>query len=145
MILSQSCRAAIKALVFIATYGKDGHKTSIKEIAIGTGENEHTIGKTLQLLVKNDSLNSQKGPAGGFYLTPEQSAKPLIDIVILLDGNQIFNGCVLGLPQCSAKTPCPMHFEFKEIRDNLVTLFRDNTVGSLSEELLKGGLHLIQS
>ena len=138
MILSQTCRAAIKALLFIASHSNEGNKVSSKEISIEIGENEHTIGKTLQLMVKNKLLSSQKGPMGGFFLNEKQLSEPIITVVKLFDGNQIFHDCLLGLRQCSEKHPCPMHDDFKIIRDNLLKIFSQNSIQSLSENIMLG-------
>jgi Rrf2 family protein len=138
MILSQTCRAAIKALIFIASQHKEGNKTGLKEIAAEIQENEHTIGKTLQIMVKNNLVSSQKGPTGGFFLSESQLNEPIISVVNLLDGNLIFHGCVLGLEHCSALHPCPMHHDFKIVRDKLLKIFSENTIKSLREDLLLG-------
>lgn len=138
MILSQTCRAAIKALLYIATKSKEGYKSGLKEISFETGENEHTIGKTLQLLVKNKLVSSQKGPYGGFFLSEYQLSEPVISIIKLLDGDQIFNECVLGLKYCSHASPCPLHDDFKNVRDKLVIIFSKNSIGSLTDNLLIG-------
>ena len=43
----------------------------------------------------------------------------IADVVTAIDGDKLFNGCGLGLKECSASKPCPIHYEFKEIRDNI--------------------------
>ena len=67
-MLSLTCKAAIKAVVYLGLRVESGDKSSIKEIADFIDENEHTVGKLLQTLVKKDIINSAKGPTGGFYL-----------------------------------------------------------------------------
>ena len=138
MYLSHTCSATFKALVHIATQSASGSKSSLKDIAFQVGENEHTLGKSLQILVKNGHLSSAKGPLGGFFLTPVQLQRPLMAVVQLLDGPQLFTGCLLGLSECSAANPCPLHQQFVAVRERMNKIFNDNTLESLSEQILSG-------
>jgi DNA-binding IscR family transcriptional regulator len=45
---------------------ENGENASIKEIAEFINASEHTIGKILQTLVKQNVIKSLKGPTGGF-------------------------------------------------------------------------------
>ena len=80
-MLSLTCKASIKAVVYIGSKQPNGEKSSIKEIAEFINENEHTVGKLLQKLVKENIVNSVKGPNGGFYMTAHQRNLQIIEIV----------------------------------------------------------------
>ena len=54
----------------------------------------------------------------------------LSDIVSAIDGENIYNGCGLGLKQCNEKMPCPIHYQFKEIRDELKKMLETTTTVS---------------
>ena len=138
MYLSHTCSATFKALLHIATQSASGSKSSLKDIAFQVGENEHTLGKSLQILVKNGHLSSAKGPLGGFFLTPVQLQRPLMAVVQLLDGPQLFTGCLLGLSECSAQNPCPLHDQFVEVRNRMNHIFHENTIADLSAQILAG-------
>src|SRR5687767_2541544 len=118
-MLSLTCKTAIKAVVFLASKYDQGTNSGIKEIAEYIDASEHTVGKLLQTLVREEIINSMKGPSGGFYLTKEQLRKPIITIVYAIDGKQVFRECGLGLSKCSAMRPCPIHNEYKAGRDIL--------------------------
>ena len=138
MIISQACKIAIKSLVLIASKSFIGEKVGIKLISKEIAENEHTIGKTLQVLVKHGLLSSVRGPQGGFYLTENQYNTNMYKIVETIDGNNIFKECILGLPECNNENPCPMHHSFEGLRVSLYQIFKDNTIRSLCEVLLNG-------
>ena len=74
-MLSLSCKAGIKAVIFLGSRFESGDKSGIKEISKHINENEHTVGKILQKLVKNNIIKSVKGPNGGFYIT-QKTKKP---------------------------------------------------------------------
>ena len=143
MLLSQSCKAAIKSLVFIASKSESGVKTGIKDITKEIGENEHTIAKTLQILVKQGVLSSQRGPVGGFYLTNIQLKINMFKVVEAIDGNLLFKECVLGFKECNSKNPCPMHHSFSKVRDDLYKIFKENTIQSLCDSIQNGESYLL--
>jgi Rrf2 family protein len=142
MMISYTCKTAVKAVVFLATKLERGEKTSLKEIAEYIGASEHTVGKMLQTLVKQDVIKSLKGPTGGFYISKEQIHQPLINIVEAIDGKNIFNGCGLGLSRCSSTHPCPIHNEYKEARDILERIFKTKTIANLCEPVNNGLAYL---
>lgn len=45
----------------------------------------------------------------------------LIEIAYAIDGDSIYNGCVLGLSKCYVTDPCPTNKSFFEIREELKT------------------------
>lgn len=132
-MLSYSCKTAIKAVIYLASKYESGSRESIRTIADSIDASEHTVGKLLQSLVKQDVINSTKGPGGGFYLSKQQLQQPVINIVFAVDGKNIFRECGLGLNKCSEKHPCPIHFEYKESRDLMENLFRKKKVSELSQ------------
>ncbi len=116
-MLSLSCKAAIKAVIFLGLKFETGERFSIKDVASHINENEHTIGKILQKLVKQHIIYSVKGPNGGFYISQKQIQQPIINIVEAIDGQEIFKQCGLGLAKCSESHPCPFHNDFKPVRE----------------------------
>lgn len=142
MMLSYTCKTAVKAVVFLSTKLEKNEKTGLKEVAEYIGASEHTVGKMLQTLVKQDVIKSLKGPTGGFYISKEQIRKPLINIVEAIDGKNSFNGCGLGLSRCSSSHPCPIHNEYKEARDILERIFKTRTIADLREPVNNGFAYL---
>jgi len=141
-MLSNTCKTALKAVIFLATKFESGHKTGIREIADYLGASEHTVGKMLQTLVKHGIINSFKGPTGGFYISEQQLQQPIITIVEAIDGKNSFRGCGLGLTRCSATHPCPIHHEYKEARDILERIFNDKKIIDLREPVNNGVAYL---
>lgn len=141
-MLSLTCKAAIKAVIFLGSKFDSGEKFSIKQIAEDIDENEHTVGKLLQKLVKEGLINSIKGPNGGFSITAKQKAQPVIAIVNAIDGTEVFNQCGLGLHKCSAAHPCPIHDDFKVVRDRFKKICMENTIADLCKPINSGLAYL---
>ena len=142
-MLSLTCKTAVKAVIYLASKYESGSNAGIKEIAGYIDASEHTVGKLLQTLVKQEVINSMKGPSGGFYISKAQLKQPIINIVEAIDGSQLFKECGLGLSKCSAIRPCPMHHQFKVARDILENIFRKNKIIDMCEPVNKGIAYLI--
>ena len=121
-IFSKTCEYAMRAVFFVAHRTASGGRVGIKEISTGIDSPEHFLAKILQELTKKGIVNSIKGPNGGFYMDAECLKRPLADVVKAVDGNGIFTGCAMGLEYCSEVNPCPLHNEFKAIRNRIQEL-----------------------
>ena len=141
-MLSLTCRTAIKAVIYLASKYESGEKTGIKGIAEFIEASEHTVGKMLQALVKEGVINSAKGPNGGFHMTAKQKNQPIINIVEAIDGKEVFTQCGLGLSKCSATHPCPIHNDYKEVRDLFEKLCRNKKMTDLCEPVNNGLAYL---
>lgn len=142
-MLSLTCKTAIKAVIYLASKFESGEKTGIKEIAEFINASEHTVSKMLQMLVKENVINSLKGPTGGFYITAKQKNQPIINVIDAIDGKDVFNECGLGLSKCSATHPCPIHNDYKIIRDEFKTMCRQKKISDLCETVNDGLAYLM--
>jgi Rrf2 family iron-sulfur cluster assembly transcriptional regulator len=52
---------------------------------------------------------------------------------VAIDGNDLFQECVLGLPSCGEAEPCPLHDEWTDERDRVERMFRNATLAELPE------------
>lgn len=142
-MFSKACEYGIKATVHIATQSLNGNRVGLRDIAYEIDSPEAFTAKILQLLVKARIIDSVKGPSGGFEVDKERMKKTtLSEIVSAIDGDAIYKGCGLGLSECSAKRPCPVHYKFKVIRDDLKRMLESVTVYELSMKLKNGLTYL---
>ena len=140
-ILSNTCKYAIRACIYLALNGEDGKKIGIKKISDDLDIPTPFLGKILQNLVRHKILDSTKGPHGGFGLAKDPQDIALLDIIRIIDGMDIFNECLIGLKSCNEYghdvIPCPIHDQFRPISQQLYDLFQNETIGSLKEKLEK--------
>lgn len=141
-MLSLTCKTALKAVIYLASKFESGEKAGILEIAGTIEASEHTVGKVLQLLVKEKIINSSKGPNGGFYINAKQIDIPIIAIVETIDGKNVFNQCGLGLSKCSSAHPCPIHNDYKAIRDLFQKMCKEKKISDLCEPVNSGLAYL---
>lgn len=142
-MFSKACEYAIRAVVYIASETRDERKVGILEICDHIEAPQHFTAKILQTLSRKHIVNSQKGVNGGFFMDSSQMKKSLRDIVEAIDGTQVFIGCGLGLKQCSETTPCPIHNQFKDIRNRLTKMMESTTIDTLANRLRNGESVLI--
>lgn len=142
-MLSLTCKIAIKAVIYLASKFETEEKSSIKEIAGYIDASEHTVGKLLQTLVKEKVINSVKGPTGGFYINPKQMDQPIVHIIYAIDGKDVFDHCGLGLKKCSESHPCPIHNDYKLVRDQFRDIFINIKIAELCGPVNKGLTYLI--
>lgn len=124
-------------MIYIAQKSKDGSRVGIKEIALGIDSPEHFIAKILQDLGKRGLVQSAKGPNGGFYHDSQTLGCSLANVVRAIDGDKLFTGCGLGLKECSESHPCPIHHQFKKVRNEMTEILENAKMGELSEGLEK--------
>ncbi|MEO8762176.1 MAG: Rrf2 family transcriptional regulator [Bacteroidia bacterium] len=138
-MFSKACEYGIRAAIYIAGQAKHDKRVSLKDISQKIDSPEAFTAKVMQILTRNGIINSVKGPTGGFDIDEKQMNNiKLSDIVYAIDGDSIYRGCGLGLKECSAKRPCPVHDKFKVIRDELKVMLETTTIYELSIGLKDG-------
>ncbi|MDX9749604.1 MAG: Rrf2 family transcriptional regulator [Flavobacteriales bacterium] len=138
-MFSKACQYAIRALVLITMESRNGRRMSLVEIADRTGSPQAFTAKVLQQLAREGLITSTKGPNGGFDLPPAKAKKVKLSMVVkAIDGDQVYRGCGMGLPDCNAKKPCPLHDHFQQVRDDLRDMLERTDVHMLSLGLEEG-------
>jgi Rrf2 family protein len=137
-MFSKACQYGIKSVIYIWKQSQIGQKVGTKEIAAFVDAPEPFTAKVLQELVRKKIIGSQKGPSGGFYVGKEHEQFTLKDLVVVIDGDELFSGCALGLKKCSEDNPCPLHNEIKKIRVDLVHMLTEKSLKQLAEEVESG-------
>jgi len=134
-MLSNTCKYAVRALIYLGRYSEDGTKIGIKKIASDLMIPTPFLGKILQNLVKQKILVSTKGPNGGFGLGKKTSEISLYEIVRIVDGEDFFKNCLIGLQPCSTheqnEKPCPVHSRFGPIRAQLYQFYQETTIAAI--------------
>ena len=131
-MFSNSTKYAIRAIVHMLKH-QDKGKNTVVEMATELHIPQPYLSKVLQQLSKSDVISSAKGRGGGFYLSKSNMDRPLIDVVICIEGHNVFNQCVLGLPACSDENPCILHPQFKAFKSSIEQSICNQAV----EDLLK--------
>ena len=130
---------ALRALVYIQSENKKGRLAGITEIAREIEAPQFFTAKILQRLVKHGFVMSRKGRGGGFFFDPGKPAVPIRDVIIAVEGDEIFTGCGFGLKFCDENNPCPLHNRYAPIRDRINRLTSGETIQSLARKIKNSG------
>lgn len=144
-MFSKACEHGIKAIIYIATQSIDGLRVKIGDVSTKTGTPEAYTSKILSSLTKHQVVHSLTGPHGGFVMDLEMMKQIKISqIVFAIDGDNIYNGCALGLSECDHTQPCPLHENFLKIREDLKSMLENTSVYDLATKFKAGETILIR-
>lgn len=131
-MLGKTTEYAIRSLVYIYLKNIQSERPGFKEIAENIDSPEGFTGKILQILTRAKLISSMKGRGGGFFFDKPEEPLPLIDIIVVTEGEEFFYKCGFGLQACDANNPCPMHDEYAEVRNSFHKLVNKLTIQSLA-------------
>ncbi len=132
-LFSNRCEIALQATLYISSLPK-GEKVSVKEISEKISIPREFTSKVMQDLVKASILDSKKGHKGGFFLKNGSENTYLIDIVKAIDGTKIFEECLLGFIGCTQNTPCPLHCNWKHVREDIIELLSNQSLEDMADK-----------
>ncbi len=137
-MFSKACEYAIRSSIYIASQTLNGKRVSLIDVAQKIESPETFTSKILQKLVKNNIIRSVKGPGGGFEIDINSlDSIKLIVIVEAFEGD-VLNKCSLGLNECSDTQPCPFHHKYKSVKERLIDIFENTSLGDLMKGFQDG-------
>ena len=132
-MFSKACEYAIKASIYIARQSLQQKRVNVKEVSKSIDAPVAFTAKILQVLCREDIMQSVRGQQGGFVFEEyKQREVKIFDIVRLIDGDGLFTQCGLGLQKCSADNPCPVHDDFKIVREKLIEMTQKHSLYDLA-------------
>jgi Rrf2 family protein len=138
-MFSKACEYGIKATVFIAVKSEQETRVSLNDIAREIDSPVSFTAKILQTLVKSGIIDSVKGPSGGFEIKKTKAGKiKLSKVVLAIDGDSIYKSCGLGFQNCNENKPCPLHYKFIKIREDLKKMLEETSLLDLSKDINSG-------
>lgn len=154
MLLSKNCEYGLRAMLYLGSLQKareeGGEGTSASDagddapsppgdyVSISTISDDLDIGlslltNVLQELNAAGLLTSKRGRGGGVALTRPPKDTNLYDIIVALEGPELFEQCILGLPGCGDAEPCPIHEHWTRERDRLKATLQGTTLAEVPD------------
>lgn len=138
-MFSKACEYGIRATLYIASKSLDEERVSLRDIAAEIDSPVAFTAKIMQQVSKSGIVKSTKGPFGGFDIPKAELNKIMLArIVDAIDGDSIYLGCGLGLKACDEEFPCPVHDQFKKIRDELSHMLNTTSLYEVATGLKDG-------
>lgn len=141
MLLSRSCEYALRTALHLASREAAGF-VSVRTVSREVGIPYPFLAKVVQALTSAGVFASRRGRGGGIMLAHAPAAIPLEAIVRAVDGPDAFHACVLGLPGCDDRHPCPLHARWNPARSAFRAMFETTTLGELSAHVAQGEYRL---
>ena len=142
-MFSKTTEYALRATIYLAKKSSPDKKIGLGEIAKAIDSPPSFTAKILQSLTKDNILvSSVRGPNGGFFLTENAKKLPVRAILIAMGEDKVLEKCVLGLKNCSEVQPCPMHEQYKSIKQLLIKLFTNKSIQQLANEIKEGEVYI---
>jgi Rrf2 family transcriptional regulator, iron-sulfur cluster assembly transcription factor len=135
VIFSKKCELALQAVLFLSA-DLENKLYNAGDISKQLDVPKEFVSKVLQTLTSNGIVNSRKGKNGGFNLAKKPEDIRLIDIVLAIDGLEVFHKCVLGFPGCSVDKPCPVHNKWGKLREDTYKMLSAETLEDLREKTI---------
>lgn len=123
---------ALRGLVYIYIQNQESRNPGISEISTEIETPQHYMAKILQRMVRMGFIQSVKGKNGGYSFNPAKADLTLKEVIVSIEGDNLFYGCGFGLKQCDEQNPCPLHFSYAPIRNALNKLVNEETIQSLA-------------
>jgi Rrf2 family protein len=136
VIFSKKCELGIQAVLYLSLLA-EGETANALEVSQKLNVPKEFVSKVLQTLSLSGIAGSRKGKSGGFYLAKQASDIRLIDIVMAIDGLEMFHKCVLGFRGCSAETPCPVHHKWGKLREETYKMLSNETLEDLKQKTIE--------
>ena len=141
LLISKTCNYGIRAALYVASK-TDLQFVPIRKISADLKISFHFLTKILQVLTQKNIMASYRGPKGGVSLAKPPSSITILEIIEAIDGLNLFQGCILGLPECNNSNPCPLHEKWAFMREELKTTFQQANLSELTQRIKDFGLRI---
>lgn len=115
--LSEAASIAVHGMILVARSDK---LVNVNQIAELTSSSRHHVAKVFQRLVKENFINSNRGPSGGFSLKKAPNEISFLDVYEAIEGKIEITKCPLDKPICPFDKCI-----FKNVINDLTLNFRD--------------------
>lgn len=133
MKLGKESRYAIEGLLVLAN-APAGMIMQLQAIAQAAGVPANFLAKIFQKLKRANIVASSRGAVRGYALAHRPQAVKLKDIFLAVEGADVFDRCLFWSDRCADQSPCPMHFEWKRVRQAIAGLMQRTTLADLASK-----------
>ncbi len=132
-MLSKTSKFVVNALVELAKLPA-GCYEGASSIAKRIEAPPNYLGKLRQNLCARNVVTSRKGTGGGFRLGMDAGRITLYEIVESFENVTMWEKCALGMTECSETDPCPVHDQWKVIKEAYLSFLKTTAVADLIKE-----------
>lgn len=133
-LLSHGSQYAISALIALARQ-ETGKAVSAADLARPLKCPAAYLSQTLAKLTPSGILETRRGLNGGVFLLKPPEEITIYDVVSIIDGEEFFESCLLGIRGCGHIEPCPFHHFWSKHRNQIREWMMVTTIADASMEM----------
>lgn len=131
-LYSKGCEYALRALMCVVP-NEETRRFQAADVCRQVEIPEPYTRKVFQALTKGGFLKAARGPGGGYEMMRSPSEISLLEVIRAVDGEETFDHCIMGLPECGSETPCPLHGVWATAKERLLEQLASRTLQDLVE------------
>jgi Rrf2 family iron-sulfur cluster assembly transcriptional regulator len=134
MKLSRESLYAIEGL-FVLAAKPLGTVMLLRDIAEARRIPPTFLAKIFQKLNRADIVASSRGAVRGYALARRPKEIQVKEILLAVEGPDLFERCIFWSDRCADANPCPMHFRWKKLREQVIEdLMERTTLADLARD-----------
>lgn len=93
------------------------------------------LAKIFQKLNRAGIVASSRGAVRGYALARQPKEIQVKDVLLAVEGPDLFERCIFWSDRCADANPCPMHFRWKKLREQVIEdLMERTTLADLARD-----------
>ena len=133
MKLGRESEYALEGLLALAKK-PTGATMLLRDIAAAGEVPESFLSKIFQKLARAGVLQSSRGAVRGYSLGRRPKDIRVKEVLVAIEGSELFERCLFWNDRCAETDPCPMHTRWKPVRQQVMDMMEGTTLA----DLLKG-------
>ena len=85
------------------------------------------LAKIFQKLARGGIVVSSRGAVRGYALARRKREINVKEILVAIEGPEVFNRCILGIDRCADTNPCALHSRWKQARHQIMDKLMERT------------------
>ena len=109
-----------------------------RDIAKASGVPKTFLAKIFQKLNRGGIVTSSRGAVRGYALLRRPKDIKVREVLLAVEGADLFERCIFWSDRCADSDPCPMHFRWKKLRERVIEdLMEKTTLAELARDAVK--------
>jgi Rrf2 family protein len=110
----------------------------VRDVAEAADVPQTFLAKIFQKLAHGGIVTSSRGAVRGYALSRRPRAIKVREIFLAVEGSDLFDRCIFWSDRCAESNPCPLHFRWKKVREQVIgSLMERTTLADLFKDAVQ--------
>ncbi len=139
--VSQGAQYSISAIIALSKV-EHGKIVSASELSRMLNCPAAYLSQILSKLKPAGIIKSQRGLNGGVYLARDLKSISIYEVITIIDRDDFFNKCFMGIQGCGTIEPCPFHDFWSKERENIKNWLQNTNFEEIDKLVLPSWFEL---